>query len=90
MRVAAALRRPVLFMTGLYRGGNRYHVVFREIADFSNVTAAGRDAAIHAAIERYAQVLEQYCRSDPYNWYNFFNFWHGAELPDESARRGRP
>jgi predicted LPLAT superfamily acyltransferase len=89
MRVAAALRRPVLFMTGLYRGGNRYHVVFREIADFSNVTAAGRDAAIHAAIERYAQVLEQYCRSDPYNWYNFFNFWHGADLPDESARRRR-
>jgi predicted LPLAT superfamily acyltransferase len=90
MRVAAALKRPVLFMTGLYRGGNHYHVVFREIADFSNVTAAGRDAAIRAAIERYAQVLEQYCRSDPYNWYNFFNFWHGAELPDESARRGRP
>jgi predicted LPLAT superfamily acyltransferase len=90
MRVAAALKRPVLFMTGLYRGGNRYHVVFREIADFSNVTPAGRDAAIRAAIERYAQVLEQYCRSDPYNWYNFFNFWHGAELPDESARRGRP
>jgi predicted LPLAT superfamily acyltransferase len=89
MRVAAALKRPVLFMTGLYRGGNRYHVVFREIADFSNVPASGRDAAIRAAIERYAQLLEQYCRSDPYNWYNFFNFWHGAELPDESARRGR-
>jgi predicted LPLAT superfamily acyltransferase len=89
MRVAAALKRPVLFMTGLYRGGNHYHVVFREIADFSNVTAAGRDAAIRAAIERYAQVLEQYCRSDPYNWYNFFNFWHGADLPDESARAGR-
>jgi predicted LPLAT superfamily acyltransferase len=88
MRVAAALRRPVIFMTGLYRGGNRYHVVFREIADFSQVTPAGRDAAIREAIERYAQLLEHYCRSDPYNWYNFFNFWHGAELPDESARRG--
>ena len=29
MRLAAALRRPVIFMTALYRGGNRYHVVFR-------------------------------------------------------------
>src|SRR5437660_1486457 len=35
MRAAAALKRPVIFMTGLYRGGNRYHVVFRQIADFS-------------------------------------------------------
>ena len=32
MRAAAALRRPVYFMTGLYRGANRYHVVFRELA----------------------------------------------------------
>jgi predicted LPLAT superfamily acyltransferase len=20
-------------------------------------------------------VLEHYCRSDPYNWFNFFDFW---------------
>jgi predicted LPLAT superfamily acyltransferase len=88
MRVAAALRRPVLFMTGLYRGGNRYHVVFRQIADFTQITPQARDAAIREAIVRYAQLLEEYCRSDPYNWYNFYNFWHGAALPDESARRG--
>ena len=28
MRAAAVLRRPVLFMAGLYRGKNHYHVVF--------------------------------------------------------------
>jgi predicted LPLAT superfamily acyltransferase len=78
MRAAAALRRPVIFMTGLYRGGNRYHVVFREIADFSQIARGAREAAVSAAIERYVALLEEYCRSDPYNWSNFYDFWHGT------------
>jgi len=76
MRAAAALRRPVYFMTGLYRGANRYHVVFREIADFSTLARGEREARIEAAIHRYAALLEEYCRSDPYNWFNFYDFWH--------------
>jgi len=75
MRAAALLKRPVIFMAGLYRGGNRYHVVFAPIADFSETPAGGRDAAIDAAITRYAALLDCYCRSDPYNWFNFFDFW---------------
>ena len=88
MRVAAALRRPVIFMTGLYRGGNRYHAVFRQIADFSQPCPRGREAAVREAIERYAQLLEEYCRSDPYNWFNFYDFWHGAAPPGEPSRAG--
>jgi predicted LPLAT superfamily acyltransferase len=78
MRVAAVLRRPVIFMTGLYRGGNRYHVVFRPLADFSRPAAGGREAAVREAINRYVALLEEYSRSDPYNWFNFYDFWHGA------------
>ena len=78
MRAAAALRRPVIFMTGLYRGGNRYHVVFRELADFTQASGAGREAAVRVAIERYVALVEQYCRSEPYNWFNFYDFWHDA------------
>lgn len=90
MRVAAALRRPVIFMTGLYRGGNRYHVVFRQIADFSVSAPQGREAAVREAVDRYAQLLEHYTRSDPYNWFNFFDFWHEGGLPEEPARERRP
>jgi predicted LPLAT superfamily acyltransferase len=78
MRAAAVMRRPVIFMIGLYRGGNRYHVVFETLADFSRVEPGQRDAAVRAAIGRYAQVLEKYVRSDPYNWFNFFDFWRGG------------
>jgi len=85
MRAAAALRRPVIFMTGLYRGGNHYHVAFRQIADFSQPAPAGREAAVRDAIAHYVALLEAYCRSDPYNWFNFYDFWHGADARNEAA-----
>jgi predicted LPLAT superfamily acyltransferase len=75
MRAAAMLGRRVVFMLGLYRGGNRYHVVFEPLADFTHLQHAQRQAAIEAAITRYAALLEQHCRDDPYNWFNFFDFW---------------
>ena len=75
MRAAAILRRSVIFMVGLYRGGNHYHVVFEPVADFSASALTTRDEAVRAAIERYAALLDKYCRSDPYNWFNFFDFW---------------
>jgi len=53
-------------------------VVFEPLADFRNVTRASRAAEIEAAVIRYAGLLEQYCRSDPYNWFNFFDFWSSA------------
>lgn len=75
MRAAALLRCPVIFMLGLYRGANRYHVVFEPLADFTDLTGAAREAEIEQAVARYAALLERYCRSDPYNWFNFFDFW---------------
>jgi predicted LPLAT superfamily acyltransferase len=79
LRAAAILHRSVIFMAGLYRGGNHYHVVFEPVADFSGVTPKSRDAAVGAAVERYAALLDQYCRSDPYNWFNFFDFWRAPK-----------
>jgi predicted LPLAT superfamily acyltransferase len=78
MRAAAIMRRQVIFMIGLYRGANRYHVAFEELVDFSAVDPRNRDQAVSAAIERYASLLEKYVRRDPYNWFNFFDFWRGG------------
>jgi len=81
LRAAALLRRPVIFMIGLYRGGNRYHVAFEHLADFSTVEPSQRDAAVQAAVVRYAGLLEKYCRSDPFNWFNFYDFWRPGDEP---------
>jgi len=75
MRLAAMLKRPVLFMTGLYLGDNRYAIHFERLADFTDLQRADRDAAVRAAVSAYAACLERHCRATPYNWFNFFDFW---------------
>jgi predicted LPLAT superfamily acyltransferase len=78
MRMAAALRRPVFFMIGLYRGGNRYDIHFEPLADFSGAAPASRgerEQRVREAVERYAARLEHYCRVAPNNWFNFTDFW---------------
>jgi predicted LPLAT superfamily acyltransferase len=74
-RMAAMLRQPVIFMAGLYLGGNRYRIRFETLADFSAVGRDEREAAIAAAVHAYAARLEDCCRQAPYNWFNFFDFW---------------
>ena len=74
-RTSAMLRRPVFFMTGLYLGGNRYRIHFEPLADFSATPRCERDSAIRSAMQAYADRLTHYCRSAPYNWFNFFDFW---------------
>jgi len=82
------LRRRVVFMAGLYRGGRDYELRFVELADFAGLDAAGRDAAVRAALERYVATLEALCREAPYNWFNFFDFWadaDGTPAPDAKS-----
>jgi predicted LPLAT superfamily acyltransferase len=77
MRLAQLLRRRVIFMVGLYRGGRRYDVRFEELADFRQRVddAAERDRALQAAIAAYVARLEALAREAPYNWFNFHDFW---------------
>ena len=75
-RLAALLRRRVLFMAGLYDGGRKYQVHFEVLADFSvPLDAAERETMIAETVRRYAARVEQACRSHPYNWFNFHDFW---------------
>ena len=81
MRMAAATRQRVIFMTGLYRGGNRYELHFEPLADFTDLdglTRAEREARVHAAVHAYAARLEHHARSAPHDWFNFFDFWRRA------------
>jgi len=78
-RMAAILRRPVVFMVGLYMGGNRYEIHFEQLADFSAVPAGQRQREIAGAMARYAGLLEKYCERAPYNWFNFFDVWQKTQ-----------
>ena len=81
-RLAALLRRPVVFMAGLYLGGKRYELRFAELADFRvPVPPHELEARILAVLQRYVSLLEALCIESPYNWFNFFDFW----APDAPA-----
>lgn len=75
LRIAAVLRRPVVLMVGLYRGGNRYDIYFERLADGAASAGGRRDAQLREWLCRYVSRLEHYCRMAPYNWFNFYDFW---------------
>lgn len=87
-RMAALLRRPVVFMVGLYMGGNKYQVHFETLADFAEIPRGQRGEAVDAAITRYAELLNRYTRLAPYNWFNFFDYWQSvpASLSEKSHK----
>jgi predicted LPLAT superfamily acyltransferase len=92
-RMAAMLRRPVVFMTGLHLGGNRYQVHYEELYDFTTLATVPREergaatsAAIDTAIVRYAARLEHFCREAPYNWFNFFDYWRTMDAREATAK----
>ncbi len=77
-RLAAMLRAPVIFMAGVYLGDNRYHLHFEPIIDFADVTGPDRDAAILNAQDKFVDLLQTHCKQTPWNWFNFYDFWHEA------------
>jgi hypothetical protein len=70
LRLAQLLRRRVLFMSALYRGGNRYEMRFEPLADFSKP-----GASVTAALQAYVSRLESLVAQAPFNWFNFFDYW---------------
>jgi predicted LPLAT superfamily acyltransferase len=74
-RMAAALHVPVIFMSGLHLGGNRYRLSFEPLADFSDTPRAEREIAVTNAVRSYASAIEDACRLAPMKWFNFYDFW---------------
>ena len=73
--------RPVVFMVGLYLGGNRYAIRFERLADL--VRSNGATATPRSSGGRgLRRLFERHCRAAPCNWFNFFDFWR----PKDAAK----
>lgn len=84
--LAHALQAPVMLCFGLYLGGRRYRLVFEPFAERVEIPRQQRGPALDALIARYAARLEHYVRVDPYNWFNFYDFWQApADAVDAQA-----
>ena len=87
-RLAAALKAPIVLCFGLYRGGNRYDLYFESFADSLDIPRVARQTLLQATIRRYADRLAYYASLAPYNWFNFYDFWHPQAIAQTTAPRG--
>ena len=89
--IGSLLKVPIVLCLGMYRGGNRYDLYFEAFADQLELPRRARKAELRAVAQRYAARLEHYVRQDPYNWFNWHDFWNLEGFDDgESAVRARP
>jgi predicted LPLAT superfamily acyltransferase len=88
--LAATLRIPVMLCFGLYLGGNRYKLVFEAFADPGQLPRRARGETVDNYVCAYAQRLDEQARAHPYNWFNFYDFWHDpTHLDGPGAGAGR-
>jgi len=81
--LASLLKCPVYLTFGIYRRPNRYELHCEPFAAQLLLPRKGRQQALQEAVQRYADRLEHYARSAPYNWFNFYDFWQDG--PERSA-----
>lgn len=77
--IAAALKLPVIVFFGLYLGGNRYEVRFELLAERIDLDRSTRQQDINHLTQRYVSIMERHMKLAPYNWFNFYDYWHDEE-----------
>jgi predicted LPLAT superfamily acyltransferase len=90
--LAAALGAPVALAFGLYHGQNRYDLhfeLFTEGLGGERMSRSERRAVAVACAQRFADRVSEYARLAPYNWFNFYDFWH-EPTPATEARPAAP
>ncbi|MGR9071685.1 MAG: LpxL/LpxP family acyltransferase [Gammaproteobacteria bacterium] len=73
--IASALKVPVIVFFGIYQGGNRYELHFELLAERIDLTRSNRKDAIRTWMQKYADIMEKRLKSNPYNWFNFYDYW---------------
>ncbi len=74
--LASVLDVPVVLGFGLYLGGRHYQACFELFANKIITSRQTRAADLQSYAQRYAQRLEHYAYRAPYNWFNFYDYWH--------------
>jgi predicted LPLAT superfamily acyltransferase len=80
--IASLLKIPVVLCLGLYRGGDRYDLVFETLTEQVELPRTGRTPMLDAHVRHYAARLEHHLRTAPYNWFNFYDFWQPQSTVD--------
>lgn len=73
--LAHILQCPVYFVAGIYDAPSKYELHCVPLSPRIELPRKGRNEAVEAEAQRYADKLEAFTRRAPLNWFNFFPFW---------------
>lgn len=73
--LASMLRLPVYFTAGIYEGGNHYDLHCIPFAERIVLDRRDRLGSIQRYAQQYADIMAEFCRKAPDNWFNFYDFW---------------
>lgn len=84
--LASVLKCPVFLTLGLYREPNGYDLHCEPLVERVVLTRKHRERDLQALVQLYATRLEHYCRTSPYNWFNFYDFWAATDGAPEVGK----
>jgi predicted LPLAT superfamily acyltransferase len=73
--LAHVLGCPVYSFFGLLSKPYHYDNYLECLAERVVLPRKNRQEALSEYAQRYADKLEYYCQKNPYNWFNFYDFW---------------
>jgi predicted LPLAT superfamily acyltransferase len=73
--VVAALMECPVWLLFCQRDGKRHRLHVEPFAERISLPRGRREEALSAYVARYAGRLEKHALADPFQWFNFFDFW---------------
>lgn len=73
--ILAAVMECPLYTLFCRREGGRFHLVGRRLAEQVTLPRGQRMEALNGYANAFARALEEQALLDPFQWYNFFDFW---------------
>jgi len=87
--LAAILRCPVLTIFCLRRedhGKPFFDLYIDHFADRIALPRRGREKALQQTLQRWADLLADYCEKAPLQWFNFYSFWYRQSTDSHSEK----
>jgi len=70
------LNVPVLMFFAVCTGNKSYRIHFELLSDEVIFDRSSRKKVLEQFTQQYVLRLEHYSKKYPYNWFNFFDYWH--------------
>jgi predicted LPLAT superfamily acyltransferase len=73
--LAHILKKPVIIFFGLYMGGNKYEIHFKELRSNFEGGRSTRENNIAEDAQAYMDNIQNMLKKHPFNWFNFYDYW---------------